>query len=106
MQYSPQHYSKPFKMLKSTFTKTEILIFPGFLSFFRILKILNFHISITGKVAVIFPGFQGFPGAVGILFTVDEMSVDEVTWTEIPTDVRPWSPGSVDCIIYWWAQFD
>ena len=31
-------------------------------------KILNFHdISMTGKVAVSFPGFQGFPGAVGTL---------------------------------------
>ena len=31
-------------------------------------KILNFHdISMTGKVTVIFPGFQGFPGAVGTL---------------------------------------
>ena len=31
-------------------------------------KILNFHdISMTGKVTVIFPGFQGFPGAVRTL---------------------------------------
>ena len=31
-------------------------------------KILNFHdISMTGKVTVIFPGFQGFPGAVGTM---------------------------------------
>ena len=31
-------------------------------------KILKFHdISMTGKAATTFPGFQGFPGAVGTL---------------------------------------
>ena len=34
-------------------------------------KILKFHdISMTGKATVIFPGFQGFPGAVGTLHFV------------------------------------
>ena len=69
MESSPQHYSATFKKLKSVLKITEILIFPGFLSTFHdIFKILNFHdISMTGKVTVIFPGFQGFPGAVATL---------------------------------------
>ena len=62
------HYSAPLKKLKSVLTITEILIFPGFLSFSMIFfKNLNFHISMTGKVTVIFPDFHGFPGAVGTL---------------------------------------
>ena len=42
-------------------------------------KILNFHdISMTGKVAVIFPGFQGFPGAVGTLW-INTQVLENVT---------------------------
>ena len=55
--------------MKSALTITEILIFQVPSHFSMIFfKILNFHdISMSGKATVIFPGFQGFPGAVGIL---------------------------------------
>ena len=64
----PSH-STIIQPLESVQMITEILIFPGFLPFSMIFfMILKFHdISMTGKAIVIFPGFQGFPGAVGTL---------------------------------------
>ena len=65
----PHHYSATLKKLKSVSTITEILIFPGFLSFFhdvfQNLKVpWYFH---DWKSYSHFSRFSRFPGAVGTL---------------------------------------